>query len=149
MMSKGGSSSTMRPVTRPTPPATCYGQRLAWFPTAPPSRSPVFRGEPFLGAAVPFTLNRSATNIQYTASNRVFQTVDAQALWTPITPALTVGPGAFITALAVAEHNPDVVCAGTTEGRVWCTSNASAGVSSTWTDRSAGLPARAVTRITI
>ena len=93
-----------------------------------------------------FAVDRTMPFRQYAGTNRVYQTTDEQVTWTAISPALTSWT---ISAIAVAEHNPQQVCAGTSDGHVWCTDNALSGAAATWNDRSAGLPSRYVTRIAI
>jgi len=84
----------------------------------------------------------------YFGTFRVWQTTNHADFWTAISPDLTGGTRA-ITTIAVAPSNSDVVFAGTFSGRVQKTSNATAGVGATWTDLSAGLPGRVVTRVAV
>jgi uncharacterized protein (TIGR03437 family) len=71
----------------------------------------------------------------YFGTFRVYQTNNGAAAWTPISTDLTGGTGA-ITDLAVAQSNPDVVYTSASNGKVFMTSNATAGVNAVWTDRS-------------
>jgi BNR/Asp-box repeat. len=109
------------------------------------TRTGISAGEP-ASPLPPLAMNHSSPAIQYTATNRVYRTSNSQGLWTPISPALSAS--GYVTALAIANHNPDVVCAGTSDGRVWCTENASA-ASPAWVEHSAGLPSRYVTQVAV
>jgi PKD domain len=137
------------------PSNTVYlpGFTLAWQPLfgiygAAFSGTGLSTSEP-QAAVLPFAINRTTSSIQYTATTRVYQTVDAQAHWAPISPVLTTARGDFLTAVAVADHNPDIVCTGSKSGRVWCTANSSDGAAATWTEYSTGLPSRYITSIVI
>lgn len=96
----------------------------------------------------PLAVNPRDPATQYLGAERVYQTRNRQLLWTPISPSI-VGPSSYITAIAIAEHDPNYVCAGTSDGRVWCTADADRGTASTWLDRSRGLPPRYVMQIAI
>lgn len=133
-----------------------YGVTSAWNPatreyglTYSSSGLPAPFAEPRRGTGGPIAINRNNPSIQYTGTERVYQTRDAQGTWTPISPVLTGGGGPHISSIAIAAHAPNQVCAGTSNGRVWCTRDADRDTLSTWTDRSAGLPDRYVMQVAI
>lgn len=97
----------------------------------------------------PIAIDRSNPAVQYTGRQRVYQTRNRQGSWSAISPDLTA-PFGYVTAVEVAAHDPRIVCAGTSNGRVWCTRDAHR-VSPVWVDRSApaGLPPRYVSDIRI
>src|SRR6266511_2906903 len=74
------------------------------------------------------------------------------ASWTVISPDLSRGipgiggaPFGTITAVAVARTDGRVIYAGTDDGRVWITKN----TGGTWTEITAGLPTRWITRLAV
>ncbi|HZN74140.1 MAG TPA: glycosyl hydrolase [Micromonosporaceae bacterium] len=90
--------------------------------------------------------------IMYYAGNRVNRSTNSAASWTVISPDLTRGSGGTggavfgtITALAVAKSSASTIYAGTDDGRVWITRN----TGSSWTEITAGLPTRWITRIAV
>jgi photosystem II stability/assembly factor-like uncharacterized protein len=123
----------------PCPSSVCY--TIASTSSGIPATEPMLQLPPI--AADP-------TNpaVQYTGGQHIYQTTDAQASWAAISPMLLSSPEEFST-IAVAAHDPNVVCAGTTMGHVWCTSNALSGAAATWSRRDTGLPARYVTKLSI
>jgi uncharacterized protein (TIGR03437 family) len=94
-------------------------------------------------------IDPSNSHTVYFGTYRIWQTRDAAGQWLPISPDLTAGHRATIHAIAVAPSDPNVVYAGTFDGKVQVTSNALAGVNAAWMDRSAGLSRRAVTSIAV
>jgi photosystem II stability/assembly factor-like uncharacterized protein len=98
----------------------------------------------------PFVMDPSNHRTLYLGSQRVYQTVNASTTWVAISPDLTSGPGSgnltfgTLTALAVAATDSNVVWAGADDGNVHVTTNGG----TIWTNVSAGLPTRYVTRVT-
>lgn len=84
----------------------------------------------------------------YFGTYRIYQSNDGAGSWTPISPDL-VGGAATLTTIAVAPGDNNVVYAGTNDGHVQVTANASSGASVFWTDLSGGLPPRAVSKIAV
>jgi uncharacterized protein (TIGR03437 family) len=74
----------------------------------------------------------------YYGTYRVYQTNDGAANWTAISGDLT-GGGHVIAALAVAPSDPNVVYSSSSDGRVFVTTNATAGVGANWVNHSTGL----------
>jgi hypothetical protein len=82
----------------------------------------------------------------YFASTRVWRTADGATTWNPISPHFGPDPSFMVQALGVTT-SPDVLYAGTNNGRLELTTNATAG-SPTWTETQAnGLPNRTFTEI--
>ena len=99
---------------------------------------------------VVFDPNNPAT--MYYGGNRINRSTNSAATWTVISPDLTRGNGGTggtpfgtITTIAVAASDGRVIYAGTDDGRVWITRN----TGGTWTEITAGLPTRWVTRVAI
>jgi len=96
----------------------------------------------------PLTMDPSNDLTLYAGTYRVYQSRDASNNWAVISPDLTRGSGALST-IAVAPADSNTVYAGTDDGKVQVTTNASAGRSAIWTDRTPGLPNRSVTWIAV
>ncbi len=85
----------------------------------------------------------------YYGANAVYRSTNRAQNWTSISPDLTDGPGngnlvfGTVTTIDVAQSDPNTIWAGTDDGHVWITQNDGA----SWTDVSAGLPKRWVTRV--
>jgi len=71
----------------------------------------------------------------YYATNRIYQTKDGAATWTPISTPLVANSG-VIANVVVAPNAPDTVYTASSDGRVYVTNNASAGTAATWTNHS-------------
>src|SRR5262249_50571314 len=84
----------------------------------------------------------------YFGSFRVYQTTNGAGSWTPISGDLTAGGGS-LTAIAVAPTDSNTAYAGTSNSLVQVTTNALAGASAVWNNRSAGLPPRFITHIVV
>ncbi|HLK22603.1 MAG TPA: hypothetical protein VKT81_26840 [Bryobacteraceae bacterium] len=97
----------------------------------------------------PMTIDPSNSRTLYFGTYRVWQTRDGAGQWLPISPDLTNGHSASIKAIAVAPSDPNIVYAGTSDGKVQVTSNALAGLKASWIDRSSGLTLRTLTSITV
>jgi uncharacterized protein (TIGR03437 family) len=98
----------------------------------------------------PMVMDPSNSQTLYLGSYRVWQTRDGANKWAAISPDLTNGANASsITAIAVAPGDPNTLYVGTVDGKVQVTHNALEGASAVWTDRTMGLPGRAVTHISV
>lgn len=97
--------------------------------------------------AITFDPNNS--QILYFGTNRLYKTTNAAGNWNAISPDLTDGPYTgnltfgTITTISVSQFNSQVIYVGTDDGKAWVTQNGG----SSWTDISAGVPNRWVTKI--
>lgn len=96
----------------------------------------------------PLAIDPSNPQTVYFGTYRVWQSRDSGGIWTA-SPDLTGGKKGTLKAIAVALSDPNTVYAGTSNGKVQVTAEALQGPVASWTDRSAGLPARTVTRIAV
>ncbi|MBS1859160.1 MAG: hypothetical protein JST11_27550 [Acidobacteria bacterium] len=95
----------------------------------------------------PLVLDPSNPQTLYFGTARVWQSRDGAGHWQAISPDLGGGLTTIKT-IAVAPADPGTVYAGT-GARVQATTNALDGTAAVWTDRSAGLPNRTVTRVAV
>ena len=99
----------------------------------------------------PVVMDPNTPTTLYYGSQRLYKTVDKGTTWTPISTDLTKGNFfassvyATISAIAVSKSDSKVIYAGTDDAKVWRTTNGG----TAWTDISAGLPDRYVTRIAV
>lgn len=97
----------------------------------------------------PITLNPNNSQILYFGTNRLYKTTNAAGNWSAISPDLTDGPHpgnltfGTITTISVSQFNGQVIYVGTDDGNAWVTQDGGAN----WTDISAGVPNRWVTKI--
>ncbi|MBU1937018.1 hypothetical protein KKG05_06425 [bacterium] len=98
----------------------------------------------------PYTMDPQNPDILYLGTYRIWKTTNGGSNWTSISSDLTDGPGpgnltyGTMTTVDVSPVNSQVIYAGTDDAHVWVTTNGG----SNWTDISAGLPQRWVTRVT-
>lgn len=100
----------------------------------------------------PLAMDPSNPQTLYFGTYRVWQTRDGAGKWVAISPDLTGGTAKgspSIKAIGIAPADPNTVYAGTSDSKVQKTSNALDGTGASWTDISAGLPARTVTHIAV
>ncbi len=87
--------------------------------------------------------------VLYYGSDKVFRSTNRAVNWSAISPDLTDGPGngnlvfGTITTIGVAPSDPNTIWVGTDDGHVAVTEN----LGSSWSDVSAGLSGRWVTRV--
>lgn len=97
----------------------------------------------------PICMDPNDRNVLLSGSNFVYRSVNNGSHWTKISGDLTTNPAALvvygtITTVAISPANSGVYYAGTDDGKVWRSTNSGGA----WTDISAGLPKRWVTRVT-
>jgi photosystem II stability/assembly factor-like uncharacterized protein len=97
----------------------------------------------------PIAMDPNNHNVLLVGSQRVYRSNDNGFTYSPISGDLTRNIPSQLTfstisTLAISPVTPGVYYAGTDDGRVWRTLNAG----STWTEITAGLPIRYVTRVT-
>ncbi len=99
--------------------------------------------------STPLAMDPVNPQVLYFGTNRLYRTENGAANWTVISPDLTKQLGVSLlgtlTTIAVAPTNADVIYVGTDDGNVWVTGD----YGSTWTDITAGLPMRWVTRVAV
>lgn len=99
--------------------------------------------------STPVVLDPSNPQTMYYGTFRVYRSTNQSDSWEAISPDLTNGDqgGNFgtITTIAVAPSNPNVIYVGTDDANVWVTLNQGLG----WTNVSATLPNRWVTRVAV
>ncbi len=95
----------------------------------------------------PIVLDPANPQVLYFGSYRVYQSMNSAGVWTSISGDLT-GGSQFdeITVLTVSPAGSNTVWAGTSNGKVWNSTNALSSAPS-WTDRTPNLPNRYVTSI--
>ena len=99
----------------------------------------------------PIVMDPSDNETLYFGTYRVWKTTDGGDWWNAISADLTngyAGGSTFgtVTTIAVAPANPDVIYVGTDDSNVWVTQN---GGTLSWTNVSATLPNRWVTRVAV
>ena len=108
-----------------------------------------FSGSDRYNWETPIAMNPSNPNVLLVGSQRVYRTTDGGTAYAAISGDLSTNPVASLvygtlTTLAIAAPDTNQYYAGTDDGKVWRSLNRGA----SWTDISAGLPQRYVTRVT-
>lgn len=99
--------------------------------------------------STPIIIDPNNPQVLYTGTQRVYRTTNRAQSWTPISPDLSDGPRpgftayATVTTIDAATTDSNTIIAGTDDANVWVTTN----LGGTWTNVSAGLPDRWVTRV--
>ncbi len=97
----------------------------------------------------PVVFDPSDPSVLYYGANRLYKSTNRAVSWSVISPDLSNGPGNYnqvygtITCISVAASDNQYIYAGTDDGNVWRTADGG----SHWSDISAGLPERWVTRV--
>ncbi len=97
----------------------------------------------------PYVLSPQHPDTMYCGSNRIYMSENGGDLWVPISPRLTrrnySGNQTFgtVTTIDVSRLDDQLIYAGTDDGKVW----GSRDQGENWTDLSAGLPNRWVTKV--
>ncbi len=97
----------------------------------------------------PTLIDPNDSQTLYIGTNRVYKTTDAANNWSAISPDLTNGPPTgnlifgTVTTIDVSPLDSDIIYAGTDDGNVWATNDGG----SNWTQVSAALPVRWVTKV--
>lgn len=104
------------------------------------------------GWLTPIGFDPSNPSVMYYGGNRLNRSTNSAASWAVISPDLSRGVGGIdgqpfgtITTHAVARTSPQTIYVGTDDGRLWITRN----TGGTWTEITAGLPTRWITRVTV
>ena len=97
----------------------------------------------------PLVIDLANPQILYFGTFRVWRTIDGAGRWDAVSPDLSGGLKGTIKTIAVAPSDSNTLYAGTSNSKVQVSSDAQGGASAHWTDRSAGLPPRTITKITV
>jgi photosystem II stability/assembly factor-like uncharacterized protein len=98
--------------------------------------------------STPIAMDITAPLTLYVGTYRIFKTINGMQSWTSISGDLTRGPNGRIGTIAtidVSQSDPSVIYVGTDDAKVSVTQDGG----TTWTDVTASLPVRWVTRVTI
>ena len=95
------------------------------------------------GWNTPIEMDQNNSEILYYGTDRIYKTVDGALNWNAISPSLSATR--YLTAIASAKSDGQVVYAGSRAGDVWGTTDGG----STWNDLGASLPDRWVTRLAV
>lgn len=98
--------------------------------------------------STPVVMDPVNPSVLYYGTNRLYQTIDGAEWWNPISPILAPSTGGrlgTITTIDVAPSDPNVIYVGCDNSAVWVTADGGAN----WSDVSADLPYRWVTRIAV
>jgi len=97
--------------------------------------------------STPVVMDPNNNNVLYYGTNRVYRTTNAAAFWYSISPDLTEGlhgsRRGTVSTIAVSPQNSNIIWAGTSDSHVWVSTDNG----SSWSDVSASLPRRWVTRV--
>lgn len=99
----------------------------------------------------PVTLDPTTPSVVYYGGDQLNRSTNSAQSFTAISPDLSRGGGGTsgtydtISTIAVAKADSRVIYVGTDDGRAWITRN----TGSTWTEITAGLPNRWITRIAV
>lgn len=100
----------------------------------------------------PVVMDPNNPNTLVAGTFQLYMTNDGATNWFAVTLDLTGdGPGAYgnyITAITIAKGNSNVIYAGCSNGKVWVTQDASAGINSVWKEVDDSLPSAWCTRLT-
>ncbi len=100
----------------------------------------------FAGWETPVAMDLRHPKTLYTGLERVYRTTNNMQSWTAISPVLTYHISAAystVSTIDVSSVDSSIIYAGTGDSRLWVTTNGGG----TWTDISAGLPLRWVSRV--
>lgn len=96
--------------------------------------------------STPYVMHPENPNILYLGTYKMYKSTNQGDNWTPISDDLTQGGVSTfntISSIDISQLNPDIIVVGTCDGRVHITTDGG----SSWSDISAGLPDRWVTRV--
>lgn len=98
-----------------------------------------------IGWVTPYAVDRADPTRVFLGTHRVYRSLNRGSSWTPVGPPDMTSGGEFdnVTAIEVASADGSHVYAGTTDGRIWRSTDHG----ENWFEISSGLPARAVNDI--
>ncbi len=97
----------------------------------------------------PLVIDQTAPRNLYFGTFRVWQTTDGADNWRPISTDLSGNGESTVSALVVAPTDSNTVYAGYSNGKVFVRTNALAGGTDGWVERSTGIPGRHVTSLVV
>jgi hypothetical protein len=98
----------------------------------------------------PLALDAKSSQNLYFGTYRLYQTTNGGASWAAITSDLTSDNSVnFVTTITVAPSNSNAIYAGTSDGRIWQSSQALSGASDIHRVNAANQPGRSVTGIAV
>jgi len=98
----------------------------------------------------PMVLDYTNPQNLYFGTYRIYQSTNGAASWAPISGDLTTGSdNPTISTIMVAPSDSNRVYAGTSDGQVQTTANATAGSAAIWTNITGTLPNRAVSQVVV
>jgi hypothetical protein len=98
----------------------------------------------------PFVMDTKASQNLYFGTYRLFQTTNAGTSWAAISGDLTTdGSSEYVTAIAVAPSNSNVIYAGTSDGLLWQSAHGLSGAGDIHKVNQNGQPAREVSAIAV
>lgn len=97
----------------------------------------------------PLVMDPASPQTLYFGTYRVYRTSDGAGSWAPVSSDLTDNLGSTLTTIAVAPSDSNTVYAGTDDGVVHVTSNATAGAGASWTQANTGLPRRYLSQVAV
>jgi hypothetical protein len=98
----------------------------------------------------PLTLDSKSSQNLYFGTYRLYQTTNGGASWAAITSDLTSDNSVnFVTTITVAPSNSNAIYAGTSDGRIWQSSQALSGATDIHRVNAANQPGRSVTGIAV
>ncbi len=98
----------------------------------------------------PLVLDAANSQNLYFGTYRLYQSTSAGGTWSAISPDLTTDSSSqFVTAIIVAPSNSNVVYAGTSDGLLWQTAEATSGAGDVHKINQNGQPAREVASIAV
>jgi photosystem II stability/assembly factor-like uncharacterized protein len=100
--------------------------------------------------STPVVMDPVNPQVLYYGTNRLYRTTDGANNWSPISGNLALNSPSTprygtLSTIAVSPSNPDVIYVGTDDSKVWVTTD----LGNNWTDISADLPFRWVTRVVV
>lgn len=98
----------------------------------------------------PLVIDSKNSQNLYFGTFRLYQTTNAGTTWSPISPSLTTDSSSqFVTAIAVAPSNSNVIYVGTSDGLLWQTTEATSGAGDIHKVNQNGQPSREVAAIAV
>ncbi|NND72441.1 MAG: T9SS type A sorting domain-containing protein [Rhodothermales bacterium] len=99
--------------------------------------------------STPAILDPHDPTVLYFGTDKIYRSTNRAGSWSPVSPVIVASPQGSrlgsVTTIAVAPSDANTIYAGTDDGKVWTTQD----YGDIWTDVTAGLPRRWVTRVAV